>query len=366
MSLGPRFSARRQRAMSSSSAVESGPPETARMRAGAWTSEANSAFASPAETGAASSAADTLLFSLDPLLHRRRRARGFAHHFAERRAGRLLLAERGERLPEAQKRIGCFGDGFVFGRDVEEGFRGVAVALALEHAFAQPIGGIPDEPIIGIFAQEAAKGVLGEGVILAQHIAIGEVIFVARGLRWRERSQRAAASRPAARRLPRHGAVRRPHAREIKRRAGGASTEPADRRLGCIGAHGWRRTRARRRTGPTDRAERVRRTRRIRILEGIERVAALAGRCRWRRILRARLHRWPRRPVLLHPPDLGLELLVAKLQLLDRPGQLPNLRFEALEAHDEIGTGDLRGAIGRRGRRAALAAQPLAAAEKTE
>src|SRR5262245_29341669 len=364
MSFGPRFSAWRQRAMSSSSAVESGPPETARTRAGAWTRGANSAFASAAETGAASSAADTLLFSLDPLLHRRRRAREFAHHFAERPAGRLLLAERGERLPEAQKRIRCFGDGFVFGRDGEEGFRGVAVALALEHAFAQPIGSISDEPIIGIFAQEAAEGVFGEGVVLAQHIAVGEVVFVARGLRRRKRGKRAAASRPAARRLRRHGAVRRSHAREIKRCAGGASAESADRRLGCIGAHGWRCTRARRRTGPTDRAERVRRTRRVWILEGIERVAALAGRCHGRRIWRARLRPRPRRAVLLHSPDLGLELLVAKLQLLDRSGQLPNLRFEALEAHDEIGTRDLRGTIGGRG--GALAGQPLTAAEKTE
>src|SRR6266540_1375133 len=353
MSFGPRFSARRQRAMSSSSVVESGPPETARTRAGAWTSGANSAFASAAETGAASSAADTLLFSLDPLLHRRRRAWELAQHFAERCAGRFLLAERGERLPKAQKRIGSFGDGFIFGRDGEEGFRGVAVALALEHAFAQPIGGIPDEPIIGIFAQEAAEGVFGEGVVLAQHIAIGEVVFVARGLRGRERGKRTTASRPAARRLPRHGAVRRPHAREVKRRAGGASARSADRLLARIGAH------ARRRAGRSDRAQRVRRTGRVRILEGIERVAALAGRCRGRRILRARLHRRSRRALLLHAADLALELLVAKLQLLDSSGQLPDLGFEALEAHNEIGTRELRGLIGGRGRRGALAAQPL-------
>src|SRR4029453_11572149 len=114
--------------MSSSNAGESGPPETARTRAGAWTSGANSAFVSAAETGAASLAADTLLFSLDPLLHRPRCTREFAHHFAERRAGRFLFAERGERLPEAQKRIGCFGDGFMFVRDGEKGFRALAGA----------------------------------------------------------------------------------------------------------------------------------------------------------------------------------------------------------------------------------------------
>ena len=45
-------------------------------------SEANNAFASAAETGATASAVDTLLFSLDPLLHPRRRAGEFAQDFA--------------------------------------------------------------------------------------------------------------------------------------------------------------------------------------------------------------------------------------------------------------------------------------------
>src|SRR3954462_5346838 len=65
---GPLFSAARQRAARTSSAVESGPPETARTRAGAWTRSANSDFASAAETGAAS-AADTLLVPVAALLH---------------------------------------------------------------------------------------------------------------------------------------------------------------------------------------------------------------------------------------------------------------------------------------------------------
>src|SRR5262249_38695248 len=164
MSFGPRLSALRQRAISISSAVESGPPETARTRAETRASGVNSAFASAAETGAA---ADPLLFSLDPLPHRGRRARKFAQDFSERRAGRLLLAERGKRLSEAQKRIGRLGGGLVLGRDVEEGFRRVAEAVALEHTFAEPIGGVAGEPIIGIFAQEAVEAVFGERVVLA-------------------------------------------------------------------------------------------------------------------------------------------------------------------------------------------------------
>src|SRR5262249_43742782 len=105
-SLGPRCSDLRQRAARNNSAVESGPPETARTRAEARTSGPNSVFASAAEPDAASSAADTLLFPLDALLHDRRGARELAHDFAKRRAGRFLLAERGERLPEAQQGIG--------------------------------------------------------------------------------------------------------------------------------------------------------------------------------------------------------------------------------------------------------------------
>src|SRR5262249_12379509 len=227
MSFGPRLSARRQRAISISSAVESGPPETAKTRTQTRASGANNLFASAAETGAASSAADTLLFSLDPLLHRGRCARKFAQDFSERCAGRLLLAERGKRLSQAQKRIGRLGGGFVFGRDAEEGFRCVAEAVALEHALAGPICGVAGEPIIGIFAQEAMEGVFGERVVFAQHIAISEIVFVARGLRGRERGERTAGG-GVLRRLPRHRAAGRPHGRKVERRGRAASTGSAD------------------------------------------------------------------------------------------------------------------------------------------
>src|SRR3954462_10997897 len=101
---GPLFSAARQRAARTSSAVESGPPETARTRAGAWTRSANSDFASAIETGAAS-AAGTLLFPVDALLHGHGGTRIFAQHLAKRSAGRFLLAQSRERLSEAQQRL---------------------------------------------------------------------------------------------------------------------------------------------------------------------------------------------------------------------------------------------------------------------
>ena len=51
------------------------------------------------KTGVASSAADTLLFPLYALLHADRRARIFAQDLGERGTGRVLFAERRERLP---------------------------------------------------------------------------------------------------------------------------------------------------------------------------------------------------------------------------------------------------------------------------
>src|SRR5262245_58147106 len=260
-SLGPRLRAPRQRAANTSSAVESAPPETASTSVEASANGSNSAFASAAEI--ASSASGPLLFSLGPLLHARRGARKFAQHFPERRAGCLLLAEHGERLSEAEQRIGRLRVRFVFGRDVEEGFRRVAVALALELTLAEPEGGIAGEPIVGIFAQEVAEAVLGEGIVLAQHVTVGEVVFVARRLRRRQSGGHAGATR----RLTRRRTAGRPHIGEIERCIGHASARSTDRWVVRIGGGG--RLAGRR----VDRAERMRRAGRRRILRGIEGVA---------------------------------------------------------------------------------------------
>src|SRR5438067_12386042 len=122
---GPRAKARRQRAASHISAIESGPPETARMIAGADLQSENRRFAALAEIGEcslsvrmislqdrshaagkpmdmrlrieqAASSIDTAL-ALDPLLLAVDRrfdpaggARIFSQHLAKRRAGGLL------------------------------------------------------------------------------------------------------------------------------------------------------------------------------------------------------------------------------------------------------------------------------------
>src|SRR6202030_4175245 len=156
---------------------------------------AKSVLASAAETGAARSAADTLLFPVDALLHAERRAGIFAQHLSERRAGGLFLAQHRERLAEPQQRVARLGGGFIFGRDIEEGFGGVAIALPLEQAFAQPILRLGRHPVAGIFAQEGAKSVLGQRIVLAQDIAVGEVVIILRAIRRRQRRHLGPASR---------------------------------------------------------------------------------------------------------------------------------------------------------------------------
>src|SRR5580692_2862882 len=186
MRAGPFASAARQRAARTMRAVESGPPETASRSAGADRRSANSVLASAAETGAGGSAADTLLFPVDALLYAERRARIFAQHLSERRAGRLLLAQHRERLTEPQQGVGRPGGGFIFGRDIEEGFGSVAIALPLEQAFAEPILGLGRHPVAGVLAQEGAKSVLRQRIVLVQDIAVGEVVIIPRTVRRRQ------------------------------------------------------------------------------------------------------------------------------------------------------------------------------------
>src|SRR5947207_2677928 len=139
MSAGPFLRPARQRAASESSAVESGPPETAsRMRRKSEKSE-KSAESSRSAIAAPLSAADTLLFRLNRCLHLRRGLRIFLQHGAERGAGRVLLAECRQRLAEPHQRFGCLRALRIFIIDVKKGFGRVVILLALELALAEPI-----------------------------------------------------------------------------------------------------------------------------------------------------------------------------------------------------------------------------------
>src|ERR1700674_3980536 len=162
------------------SAVESGPPETASRRRELAVRSPSSASASDAETGVSSSAFDTLLFPLDALLHGDRGARIFAADLAESGAGRFLLVERGQRLAEPQQRVRCLAGGVVFRRDGEERFGGVMIPLALEQRLAEPIMRVGGETVARILLQETAKALFGERIVLAQHIAVSEVVLVLR------------------------------------------------------------------------------------------------------------------------------------------------------------------------------------------
>src|SRR5262249_25794571 len=150
-SFGPRRKPARQRAAKMSNAVESGPPDTASARTGDCARSPNSAAASAEETG---SAAGTLLFSLHALLHGRAGAGILESHLQEGGARRLLLLQGGQRLPEPHQRFRSLARFLVLGGDVEIGFGGLAIALALEQALAQPVIGLRGEPVVGVLAQE--------------------------------------------------------------------------------------------------------------------------------------------------------------------------------------------------------------------
>src|SRR5271169_3327979 len=134
-SLGARLSRFAQRAASTRSAVESGPPDTARISPRKFSRPKNSAFASSSRT--ACSAVDTLLFLVHALLHALRGARIFAQHFAQRSAGGFLLPQSRERLAKPQQRVRRSRGRLVFRRHRKERLGRVAIMLVLEQAFAE-------------------------------------------------------------------------------------------------------------------------------------------------------------------------------------------------------------------------------------
>src|SRR6185437_14893989 len=111
--LSRRFSRLAQAAAIKRSAVESAPPETARISPRKPSRPLNSAFASSSPSAA--SAVGTLLFSIHRLLYAAGSMRIFAQDFAKRCTSGFLLTQSGQRLAKAQQRFGCAGRRFVFG-----------------------------------------------------------------------------------------------------------------------------------------------------------------------------------------------------------------------------------------------------------
>src|SRR5205085_10930663 len=93
---GPFLQADRQRAARTRRAVESAPPETARMTRPRPGTMANKAAVSWSAIGAGRSAADTLLFPLDALLHAQRCAGIFGGNRRERATGSIPLAQQSQ------------------------------------------------------------------------------------------------------------------------------------------------------------------------------------------------------------------------------------------------------------------------------
>src|SRR5215208_2027754 len=240
-SFGPRLCALRQRAARKSSAVESGPPETASTAAGAETRSSNRSLASAAESGRSSSArsaADTLLFRCHVLFHVCGSAGVFAADFTPGRAGGFLFAQGGERLPKPQQRLRRLRAAVEFGGHAEERLRRIAIALALIKAFAQPVLRVGDTAVAGIFFQEGAQTVFRQRVIFALHVTVSEIEFIARcrSRRRDARQLRTAGGIGIARWRRRQQAILSRQCRpgsgsgEIERRASHAAAGSADRR----------------------------------------------------------------------------------------------------------------------------------------
>src|SRR5262245_63321802 len=145
-------------------------------------------------------AARSLLFPFDALLHVYRRSRVFARDLAQSGAGRLLFTQGRERLTEAEQGLRRFGGSLELRRHGEKGFGGFAIALALKLSLAQPVMGVGGEAIAGVFFQESPEAFFTQGIILAQHVTVGEVVLVPRRCARRERRARGGCSVAARRR----------------------------------------------------------------------------------------------------------------------------------------------------------------------
>src|SRR6266478_2054669 len=248
---GPRAKARRQRAASHISAIESGPPETARTIAGTPLQSANRRFASRAEIGELSSlgmafgnlvstsdqvrqhslALNPLLLAVHGLFDAARGARIFPRHLAERRTGGFLLFQGRQRLSEPQQGVGGFRRFVELGGHAEEGFRGITVLLALEKTLAEPILRVGNQGIARVFLHEVAHGLFGQRIVLALHIADAEIELVPRRGRRRQGGQRSARPRVSRRRWRQRSRLvtRTTTVRQIERLARAASPGSANR-----------------------------------------------------------------------------------------------------------------------------------------
>src|SRR5260221_3744972 len=222
------------------------------------------AFGNPVSTSAQVRehflALNPLLLAVHGLFDAARGARVFPRHLAERRTRGFLLFQGRQRLSQPQQGVGGFRRFVELGGHAEEGFRGVAILLALEKTLAEPILRVGDQGIARVFLHEVAYGLSGKRIVLALHIADAEVELVPRRRRRRQGGQRSARAWASRRRRQRPRRVARTAGvRQIERLAGAASTGSADR---C--PSGKRKLTA---------TEGLRRPRGIRALAGIEGIA---------------------------------------------------------------------------------------------
>ncbi len=194
-SRGPVLRAWRQRAASSSSAVESGPPETARTRAeGIGERIKQRLRLGGGDRRRIVSSGHASVLARHPASRRPMHGETLRRTSPSDAQAASFSPSAASDCPSRRSASGALRGSLVFGRDREEGFRRVAVALTLEQAFTEPVGGVAGERSPGYLLRKLRKPSSGEGVVLAQHVSHRRVVFVAAA------SARAAAWRPRHRR----------------------------------------------------------------------------------------------------------------------------------------------------------------------
>src|SRR5262249_42343067 len=169
ISCGPRVRRCRHRCASSIRAVESAPPDTARITRPERGKEANSSAISRSEIAGAS-AMDTLLFPLDRLPDAQCGAGIFAADLGQSAARGVLLAHLRERLAEPQQRIGRLGGRGMIARNEQEQLGGVGIFVTLKQGLAQPVIRVCRARVTRVPLQETAEALFCEIVVLPQHV----------------------------------------------------------------------------------------------------------------------------------------------------------------------------------------------------
>ena len=100
-------------------------------------------------------------------------------HFAQRRAGRILVVEGGKRHAELQEHFRRLFRGAVFLMRVQEGLGRIIVFTLRIKCFTKPEVGIGRAGAVRIAVDILAELLFGDAVVAGQNMAIGRFILIA-------------------------------------------------------------------------------------------------------------------------------------------------------------------------------------------